>query len=1266
MAQAVDERHLNVGLDFDTHDNYIADGRTRYVLHGRSGTSDSHNVDAIESMRGNMLRDNIDAANAEFIIGSCPDVKNNATIQFVYRLNGNHYIKRYYATLHTTELLTNPVLMGPILNFQATGRINNPRIIDAGYTQFLIWTEVGSVNPPRLMNIDLMKNGGAYYSFAADSKYINLIKTPPLSPPTALYSDDTSPFNTLVNVYYQFRYRYIFIDYQKSTCSQISDLTIPNPLALKNNVIHVVFNSGHHTVVKVELMVRIGNGSSDTGDINPEWYIFKTIDKSTGFSDNTNYQVLYFGNESLIPIARIETDKNFEAVPQYADRSEYVTDNQILLGAPTEGYDNVALNVSFDEYYGATGIINCQKDVSTNDYLFKSIELPVVGETFYIRFFTSVFVRELFYPITANDLVNYPANIAAKIIEIVSAYGYTYTYSAGSGFGSQSNPPRLHKTSGPPGEGVSQLTAIKSPTELFLDVEGTAKSFGPRVNLDIFSNIIFRVGQFFDSVYTATATNGVPKTVYFKYAFSAKRNQASGNPLTVYVKINGSDYTSKTFTLTSSFQDFYIDHFLPLVNGDTIEIDASFSGSILINCTIDNGSKWTMNGFLIPFSTPGFKSGTEGQFGLIYYDEEGGRNGGVNTGSDCIVNWQYYSDRTTSLGYEQTFPIKGFIPQATWEIKHIPPLWARKWGIVFKKQTHNFTQTLVSAAAVPSGGTTDITVHGFSDYDIEKGDQVIIIGEQWYGVNSPYSSLLEQLLNIQRGYVVLDFDVSSKKITLDVNFYYALKGIVNAGYSFHQLLIEIRKPKQTANNIYFEISQLYEIGNPGQSDRYHAGESQDQDPSNPVSIPAKGIVTNGDVYYRLIDSAITESLSATSAVESNFWNQGRIQVETPNQRHQKYGQLLRWGGRLFPNTQVNNLCTWDEGNYNNTLNQRFGDITGLLQRGYTLDIIQWGNTSKAFLGRKEMTLADGSTQLVVTDNLIGTINPSRDEFGTKQPGTVVLANGLIFFWDTIKGVYCMDAGNGIIPISEANDAKAKLYWRDASKLVNSSANWEAISGMDFQNGDMYVTMKNTALSTPVSDTIIYNVMDKKWKTQCQFETAPGETTNKIVQCYGGVGQTFISWMQGSLWEHNALVDIDGNPVYLKFYGINRQMIIEFIANIQQAKVKVFDFHSIHTNIRPDLTKLSIAKNTQAPIGMYTELTAGNYELNYLEGVYYSEIRGDAYTHGIPITLFQKQDNIFNGRDMRGQAIKVRMEFDQREIVVITSSGIGVTGSPLSL
>lgn len=251
---------------------------------------------------------------------------------------GKNYIKRYFASSGSTEFLTNPALMGSILNFSLNHKIYNARVIEAGFTQLLAWTD-GNV-PPRIMDINKMKEGGIYYSTASDEQFINLAKQPPLNAPILSYGYSVNnKVNIVATTYFQFRYRYIYDDYQISTLSPISIISRNKPT---DNYIRVGVNSGHKTVKFIQICVRIGNGVSETAENNTEWYIFNTVEKEKdSWSDNTQNFVLFFGDELKKAISRIDTDKNFESIPQLADHMEFVTQNQIILGAVTEGYDNI-------------------------------------------------------------------------------------------------------------------------------------------------------------------------------------------------------------------------------------------------------------------------------------------------------------------------------------------------------------------------------------------------------------------------------------------------------------------------------------------------------------------------------------------------------------------------------------------------------------------------------------------------------------------------------------------------------------------------------------------------------------------------------------------------------------------------------------------------------------------------------------------------------------------------------------------------------------
>lgn len=201
-----------------------------------------------------------------------------------------------------------------------------------------------------------------------------------------------------------------------------------------------------------------------------------------------------------------------------------------------------------------------------------------------------------------------------------------------------------------------------------------------------------------------------------------------------------------------------------------------------------------------------------------------------------------------------------------------------------------------------------------------------------------------------------------------------------------------------------------------------------------------------------------ESLSYSDYYESDFNSKGRPQIETPNQKQQRIPWMLRWGGKLFQDTEINNMSSFDAGNYK-ILSAKYGGVIGLREIGYTMKIVQEVNYSTAYIGRREITNADGSSQLVLTDNLIGQINDSEFGFGTKYAGSIIVNDNKMYFFDTTKMQVIREAGNAPFAISSYGMAR---YFREASEIIRNG-DYEIITGFNKQEQSMYLTWFNNVL-----------------------------------------------------------------------------------------------------------------------------------------------------------------------------------------------------------
>jgi hypothetical protein len=122
----------------------------------------------------------------------------------------------------------------------------------------------------------------AYYSMNVKNFYFE--PTPPSHPPIVTYqSDDNRKINNLRQTLFQVAYRYVYMDWRKSTFSPASIVPVPqaeeetatglaNEQISLNNKLKITVNSGGEEVRAIEV---IGRSSDDPS----KWYLIETIDK---------------------------------------------------------------------------------------------------------------------------------------------------------------------------------------------------------------------------------------------------------------------------------------------------------------------------------------------------------------------------------------------------------------------------------------------------------------------------------------------------------------------------------------------------------------------------------------------------------------------------------------------------------------------------------------------------------------------------------------------------------------------------------------------------------------------------------------------------------------------------------------------------------------------------------------------------------------------------------------------------------------------------
>jgi len=243
-------------------------------------------------------------------------------------------------------------------------------------------------------------------------------------------------------------------------------------------------------------------------------------------------------------------------------------------------------------------------------------------------------------------------------------------------------------------------------------------------------------------------------------------------------------------------------------------------------------------------------------YGILYRDADGRTNGTISNVTGNLITQA---------------PISGQIPQVSINLAAFqPPQWAAYWELVRTDTlTYNKYINWVSNAACQGTGAGVNTQYayfginniqtynqsinateGVISYSFTQGDRIKILGrydahENFYPLNLDYAILgvaTNPIANgtMQSGTFIQIYYPASDVAPTNPNFQFPVSN-TDTNYQNYLVLIYSYKPySTTGQNVYFQVGQQYNIGNPGTGAAYHMGNIAD----NQV------VTTDGDVFYR--------------------------------------------------------------------------------------------------------------------------------------------------------------------------------------------------------------------------------------------------------------------------------------------------------------------------------------------------------------------------------------------------------------------------------
>ena len=935
---AIDKRQLVGGLDRDTDERLVKEGNYRYALNVRNMTSDGDDIGTIQNILGNTLITNSDlpTSGVNRAIGFCEDSEDNSIYYFVYNSLENHGIYRFNTV--TQEVTT--VLQNKVLNFNPAHPIHSSNVViirhdskdESGINnelseeqRLLYFTD--NFNPPRKINIKkaiihtaaVASSGfdsdgfvtGGYSQRLNDGSnnisnvnnvperdiYVDAVKyAPHIRPSVETDRDNSVDYNNINDILFQFKYRYVYDDNEKSAFSPISDVVIAkhdkidrvlsrNQYTTLENRIKVTVTNSVDTIKKIEIVFRKGNDGV--------FFLAEEVDNDSSWFDEAgatpSTQTINFYNDGLYPaIDEVDDVKLFDNLPLLAETQD-IASNRMMYANYVEGFNliptqNTTPAVTVKDKFNVR-LTNKYNPMSVNADA-NTMHLPFAGEL-------NSPVSGTFGGNNATGSLTLDfsgINLVAGVTIVVSFGASGQATYEGPGIGGG------HIGGNNPIISANPTTQVDYYAELEI-TESNLTSFDTAAE----------VAAYFVTQLSAQAPSGWEIT-------------SPGASMVVKVPV--------------------------LLNGVLQTITSI--GYLGYN----NSTAFTNTG---NFFTRSFKSGASHKFGIVYYDKAN-RSSFVNTSTDAS---SYVQSLYQRIPFDDTNNNYGAVDIFN-HIMHTPPEWATHYQWVYTGNTtvNDFIQCIISRRFVDKDNNVYLGLRSFKatseetdakslldslgsiiDFSPAKGDRIKMLtylkeggsqnqnavnGDEFERARFNYNQdfpIVEDMLTNPTIYLEDDNQVIYEttlegfyiKIQPPENLTYLAganvnretsnadmsaaatggSGAVDGGeISFDNILqngfagrnrnsnaedrylnslVQIYRPKKGVvgdpSQLYYEIGDVLEVGDPGQASRYHKGMTGYRDQNTHTGTTANKTVQAYESDYGYLKFSVTTSDASDLALQ---------------------------------------------------------------------------------------------------------------------------------------------------------------------------------------------------------------------------------------------------------------------------------------------------------------------------------------------------------------------------------------------------------------
>jgi len=1011
-------------------------------------------------------------------------------------------------------------------------------------------------------------------------KYFEVIKAPPSVVPLVEYiNDNTFPINNLHKKFFQFKYRYVYDDNEKSVWSAISKMPIIDKSTNNGgdtqggfqNAITININTGDFNVLKIEIAGRI--------NIENEWsefFLIDTIDKKI-FNLTSNSQYIYtFRNDSIYnQIDLQESNLLFDYVPDEANALELANGNTLVVGGLKDGYNR-----------------DTKLDVTITTLSMKS---PAT--------------------ISTLDTLVYMPNFNNGPIVWNGGYDFNrYNYVLGSVVFTGTPSPGDEITISLYGRSVRQF--------------GT---FNDRYDSEGFEPITLTV---------TVDENDTLQDIVFKFQTHPNRfsngfakNVGNAGPRSPFVPIPSDLCYPLDFTVFPN--TLYIGAFEALYNG-TCSSDSRKWEFWGFNISIKKAYSFNDSDVF-----PSLKWNGVYKYGLVYYDRNGKTNG-VFTNSSMSLRTETYktSNEWTPPGSPIIIPENETVQMY---IGHEPPSWAEYYHIVRTKELScDFSLMVSSPNVVFNSGYWFIDIHNipatyalnsevsnvlnYSASTFVQGDRVRIL--QKIDGNGDVSFSNDKHLDLP--IISVETPTSSGRQNIKVKAITIPPGYINV-QNGNRLVIEIYRPAKVLSDkdlVYYETGNCFTISTDANGKKFHNGQSivtnitlanltangnitfnssskeisfipntqnflllnnifngdkinisgsllndgvytviatstytfLTAEPLVNETISASSITltkisqTNknyayvnlsddGDYYYRarvMVNNTDNTTFGTLYIVDNNFsenyksavWSQGRPLIVDEDIKEEYYPSMLRFSQSYIYGTNINNLSRFYPNNFEEA-DASFGDILRLKTRENFIRMFQRYKVGMIPVYRQIIIDNAQSSQVALSERLLNKPNYYSGEYGIDKYGSSLVSTDYgDYFIDTNNKAIVRVSLDGITNVSDTNNLSA---W--ANENIKEDSFGYGCFNYENRNIIMLIGHKQSIPQFPsifllVKNIVAYSESDKN------FESFYGFTDAENIQFVNGL---ILTGYQGKWYIHD-------NNVRNNFFGQQQSSSITTIFN----------------------------------------------------------------------------------------------------------------------